>query len=559
MARLPQGWLGVSLFVLFFQLSLSLVFDEIPGPDVLPSTLETRTDDDFSMLDMLKKDSFYWTGTQNGHLALANLTIDLPGEDETVVSLDRFKHLLRSINCTNRTMTVGFTSQKAYDHIRRGWVWLNDREPHKLVVVAGAGECGWNANRMPFYASTILFNDTSNSATLTGNAIAWKEFQNYELTVGNYKPVASSKLARSLARAQRDMDESMSLPFDIPLPFPSGQLNTPPGVTDLALTWFCTDCGTKGSFDFGFHIETKLGIPQGASISLTPNSVSTTVNSRIAIQADLTGSLGHEWEIGGIPIGGISIPGGILDVGPAITFSLGYSVGPLQGSAGVTSGVTATIPDGAELEIDLIDPDVESTGWDAEVTAEDVVLDARITGDVQIYVKASIELSAEALGQGFEAGINLKPYAGAGLTAQASTDEVCPDSGSNFGVMVYPKAGIALNAAVAKASEPEDPLVEAVIASPSRPVIVPGPSSSIPVSPSVAPSNTPSYTPIPLPTYTSAPSPSRPITSSSSLSTSSSLSLFPTPTPSTTSTYPIVTPSLSSRHHRRGRHGARTL
>ncbi|KAL4964406.1 uncharacterized protein BDV14DRAFT_200932 [Aspergillus stella-maris] len=464
MARLSQGWLCMSLFVLFFQLSLSLVFDEIPGPDVLPSTLQTRADDDFSMLDMLKKDSFYWTGTQNGHLALANLTIDLPGDDETVVSLDRFAHLLRSIDCTNRTMTVGFTNQKAYDHVRKVWNWLNDQDPHKLVVVAGARECGWNAYRVPFYASTIAFNDTSNSATLTGKAIAWREFQNYELTVGNYNPVSGSKLARTLNLHGRDMDESMSLPFDIPLPFPSGQLNTPPGVSDLALTWFCSDCGTKGSFDFGFHIETKLGIPQGASISLTPNSVSTTINSRVAIQADLTGSLGHEWEIGGIPIGGISIPGGILDVGPAITFSLGYSVGPLQGSAGVTSGVTASIPDEAELEIDLLDPDVEASGWDADVQAQDVVLDARIVGDVQIYVKASIELSAEALGQGFEAGINLKPYAGAGLTAQASTDEVCPDSGSNFGVMVYPKAGIALNAAVAKASEPEDPLVEAVIA-----------------------------------------------------------------------------------------------
>ncbi|KAL4929653.1 uncharacterized protein BDV17DRAFT_290364 [Aspergillus undulatus] len=495
--------------------------------------------------------------TQNGHLALANLTIDLPGDDETVVSLDRFKHLLRSISCTNKTMTVGFTSDKAYDHVRQTWQWLNSRDMHKLVVVAGAGECGWNPTRIPFYASTIVFNDTANSVSLTGHAIAWKEFQNYELNVGNYNPVPNSRLAARLARTRlsRDLEESMSLPFDIPLPFPSGQLNTPPGVPDLALTWFCNECGTKGSFDFGFHIETKLGIPQGASISLTPNSVSTTVNSRVAIQADLTESLGHEWEIGGIPIGGISIPGGILDVGPAITFSLGYSVGPLQGSAGVTSGVTATIPDGSELEIQLLDPDVESSGWEAEVQTEKVVLDARVTGDIQIYVKASIELSAEALGQGFEAGINLKPYAGAGLTAQASTDEVCADSGTNFGVMVLPKAGIALNAAVAKASEPEDPLVEAVIASvtasglptycaafgeeaSSTPVATPTGGGSVPSS---SPSSTPTAAPVPQPTLPSSlvvsssrPSTSRP-TSTSTASTRTPPS-NPIPLPTLTST-----------------------
>ncbi|KAL2825977.1 hypothetical protein BDW59DRAFT_172082 [Aspergillus cavernicola] len=358
MARLSHGWLNAGLLFLFFQSSFSLVFQEVRAPDVVPPALRTKTSEDldFSILDLLGRDSI--------------------------------KHLLRSVQCTNNTMSMGFKNDKAYGYIKRGWQWLNDIDPHKLVVVAGAGDC-------------------------IGRTIAWKEFQDYELTVGNYEPVSRSALA------QRDIDETLSFPFDLRLPFSSGKLNTP--IDDLSLTWFCADCGTEGSFDFG------------ASISLSPNGVKAILNPRIAVQADISGDIDEEWEIGKIPIGGISIPGGILDVGPQITFSLEYTVGPIQGSA--------------------------------EVETKPVTVDARISGGVSLYVKASVELSAEAPSQGLKAGINLQPYVGGSLMAQATSDEVCPDEGDHYGVKVYPKAGVALNAAVAKANDPEDPLAKAVIAS----------------------------------------------------------------------------------------------
>ncbi|KAL2863315.1 uncharacterized protein BJX67DRAFT_262830 [Aspergillus lucknowensis] len=501
MARLSQGWFSAFLPFLFFQVSLSLVFKEAPASDVVPTDLHTRAveDLDFSILDLLSRDSFFWTGTQNGHPALANLTIDLPGDDENVVTVDRFKHLLMSVQCTDRTMTLGFKDDKAYGYIKRGWQWLNDLDPRKLVVVAGAGDCGWNPTRFPFSAATVDFDDVANTAKLHGGAIAWKDFQNYELTVGNYRPVSNPL-------GQRDIDKSLSLPFNLPLPFSSGKLQTP--VDALDLTWFCADCGTEGSFDFGFHIETKLGIPTGASISLSPNGVKATLNPRIAIQADIGGDIDNEWEIGKIPIGGISIPGGILDVGPEITFSIGYSVGPLQGSAGITTGVTVSIPDDSELEISLISPDVSSVGWDPDLETKPVTVDARLVGEVLLYVKASIDLTAEALGQGFEAGINLKPYVGGGIMGQATSDEVCPGEGDHFGVKVYPKAGVALVADVAEADDPEDPLAEATIASvtASLPTYCAGfgggggssstgvPSSSIPVQ-TITPPPTPYPTP----------------------------------------------------------------
>ncbi|KAL2846116.1 hypothetical protein BJY01DRAFT_234715 [Aspergillus pseudoustus] len=504
MARLSQGFLRAFLIFLLFQVGFSLVFKEIPAPDVVPRALRTRTaeDLDLSYLDLLSRDSFYWTGAQNGHPTLANLTIDLPGDDETVISIDRFKHLLTSIYCTNMTMTVKLKNDKAYEYIKRGWEWLNDVAPNKLVVVAGAGDCGWNPTRIPFAASTVVFDDVANTARLVGKTMTWRDFQNYELTVGRYRPVSD-------AVSRRDIDKTLALPFNLPLPFSSGQINTP--VDALDLTWFCVDCGTQGSFDFGFHIETKYGVPKDASISLSPNSVKAVLTPRIAIQADIGGDIDDEWEIGKIPVGGISIPGGILDVGPQVTFSLGYSIGPLQGSAGISTGVSVSIPDDSELEISLISPDISSTGWAPKLEMKPITVDARLVGEVLVYVKASIDLSAEALGQGFEAGINLKPYVGGALMAQATSGEVCEGEEDHYGVKVYPKAGVALNADVAKADDPADPLAEAVIASVTAslptycagfggdkdPSSTPGPSSSAPTpAPSATSNPTESSSPV---------------------------------------------------------------
>jgi hypothetical protein len=64
MTRLSRSWLSAYLLPLFFHISFSLVFKEIPAPDVVPPALRTRTaeDLDFSMLELLSRDSFYWTG-----------------------------------------------------------------------------------------------------------------------------------------------------------------------------------------------------------------------------------------------------------------------------------------------------------------------------------------------------------------------------------------------------------------------------------------------------------------------------------------------------------------
>jgi hypothetical protein len=64
MTRVSRSWLSAYLLPLFFHISFSLLFKEIPAPGAVPPSLRTRTteDLDFSMLELLSRDSFYWTG-----------------------------------------------------------------------------------------------------------------------------------------------------------------------------------------------------------------------------------------------------------------------------------------------------------------------------------------------------------------------------------------------------------------------------------------------------------------------------------------------------------------
>jgi hypothetical protein len=160
----------------------------------------------------------------------------------------------------------------------------------------------------------------------------------------------------------------------------------------------CEGCETKGSFDFGVHIKTNFGVPEAASLTLSPNSVSASFTPRLGLSGNMTKEISDEYELVKIPIDGISIPGGVLDLGPEIVFSFGYQIGPIKGSAGITSGVTISLQDSAELEIDFLSPDVSAGGWTPQVDTEPVKIDAKIEAGAEVYAKAEIQFSASVFG-----------------------------------------------------------------------------------------------------------------------------------------------------------------
>jgi hypothetical protein len=289
-------------------------------------------------------------------------------------------------------MALDFKNERSYQYGQRIWEWVNDADDRTFVVVAGHGHCGWNRDRLPFVVSNVQFNDAKNTINVIGHVSDWKTIAHtYELRVGGHPS------------AKRDWNPSFSLDFNHPLPGSSKSFS----VGDLKFTYDCEGCGTEGDFDFQFHIETEAFIPTGASMTLSPQGVSASFNPRLGLSANFTDTKSDEFPLGKIPVDGLSIPGGVLDVGPEIVFSWGYEIGQIVGTAGVSTGVSVSLEDSAEMTIDLTSPDVSADGWEPSVSRKPFTVDASISGSLQLNVKAGIELSLEALGMS-EAPVNLK-------------------------------------------------------------------------------------------------------------------------------------------------------
>lgn len=309
----------------------------------------------------------------------------MSGDAENIISMEKFQPLLLSTECTNQSMTMDFKDERSYQYGQRLWQWVNEADERKFVLVAGNGQCGWNEHRLPFVVSNVLFNDPKNTITVNGYVSNWKAVAHtYDLFVGGYP-----------SSEKRDIDHTFSLDFNHALPLSSESLST----GDLEFTYDCADCGTKGEFDLRFELKTESFVPTEVSMTLSPHGVSADFNPRLGISADFTGTKSDEFELGKIPIDGLTIPGGILDLGPEIVFSWGYSLGPIVGSAGVSTGVSIGLEDAAELKIDLTSPDVIATGWNPKVTKKPLTVDASISGGIMVNTKAAIELVLKALGE----------------------------------------------------------------------------------------------------------------------------------------------------------------
>ncbi|KAE8386702.1 hypothetical protein BDV23DRAFT_187009 [Aspergillus alliaceus] len=524
-----------SCILLHAQQGLSLVYEEINPLEVEPHPLVVRGSA-YSNLDLLKHNSFYYSGSKNGQLSLANLTVSVEGEQESIVSMERFENLLESVHCTNRSIGMTFKEEQAYAYTKHAWQWVNELDDRTFVMVAGKGYCKWNTNRLPFVVSRITYDEGTKTTNLQGRASHWEEVAHtYELIIGNQKAPSSA--------ARRDIDRSASLDFNHIVPVKSGRL--PDDKIDV--TWDCADCSTHGAFDLGLHVKTVAKIPRAGSLSLSPNGVSATFMPRLALDGDFKDQTSREIDIGRIPITGISIPGGILNIGPQIVFSLGYIMGPVTGTATVTAGMSVNLDDSAEVSIDMPSRNVEASGWTPSVEAIPMTVDAEIEGEIELHPKVSLQISAQVIGKGFEIGLNLKPNLAATISAVHETEGACPDDPKHRenGVKVDPSASVSLNFEGTVGDKNSTPDVDKTLAEYTAPLeprcyplgsedsSTPVPSGSATPSSSIRPTSSASSTPLTTPSST-LPTSSTPLSSS-----------IPPPTSSATD------PAKRSHHHRR--------
>jgi hypothetical protein len=313
--------------------------------------------------------------------------------------MELFDGLLTSVECNVDNIAMTFEDDASFTYAQNVWDWVNGAENNSFVMVAGPGDCGNNTRRVPYVVSTIQYDEEANQAILAASKTNWTSIaHSYDLVVGQ---VAQSPSPNALQA--RDIEKSTSIDFvhDFPFSFAIG-------AQGLEARLACTNCSSTGAFDMEFKVSQKFFVPTGASMKLKPRGVSAIAQIKLSGSGSLTDSLVKEFDIIEIPISGIKIPG-ILDLGPFLTVSVGAEISAISLSAGVQSGAKATIDDAAILEVDLLNPEENKfSGWEPQIDLVDVRVDASISGGVAVFLKPKIELQAEALGQGFAIGLNMK-------------------------------------------------------------------------------------------------------------------------------------------------------
>ncbi|TLD32562.1 hypothetical protein E2P81_ATG05538 [Venturia nashicola] len=420
------GFLAI-VHSLFATLGNALILQDLPHLPLDRRALDSarlfNLQENYQALDLRSKESFFWGGQNGTTTVLGNLTISMPGTNENIISMERFKGMTKSVTCSNTNIDIVFNNNQALAYARGVWDWVNGADNHTFIMVAGAGDCGWNDHRIPFMVSTLYFNDKSMTARLTANAAQWSDaIHTYSLDVGAM-PIAnitpSAKFRRSLE--ELDLRKDLSLNFNHIIPATS--VSFP--YHDLTLSFMCIACQTTGHFDFGFHLETVSGVPKTAYAILNPQGVSLVINPKVNLGAKLKSPLTFSKNFLTVPLSSISIPGGVFDVGPELVFSAGLDIGPLAGSATISSGVKISLPDTAAVTVDVLSPHVTSTGWRVRVSKSPIVVTASLSGMIKTYIRAQIQLDAKAFGKGFDTGIGIQPFISTSLTAAVNNGPVC--------------------------------------------------------------------------------------------------------------------------------------
>lgn len=312
----------------------------------------------------------------------------MPGEFENIVTMERFYGMLKSVNCTDHDMTLTFNDDATFAYAQRVWDWVNGADNHTFVMIAGVGDCEWNKHRQPLNVSTITYDEVANVARLKAKQTSWKTIaHSYDLDVGHVAKTDSRLSAR-------DLPQNVSL--DISRAFPFQTKITKNG---LATALECANCTTSGKLNLEFKVSQRLLAVTGASVIISPRGVSAKAEIKLTESGKLTEAIEFEKSVLKIPLNPIKIPG-VVDIGPNLEISVGFAISSLEGSASVSTGAIASLQESAIVELNFLDPlSSKSSGWVPDVKPLPVVVDAKISGGLQIYAMPAVTLGGKVLGR----------------------------------------------------------------------------------------------------------------------------------------------------------------
>jgi hypothetical protein len=213
---------------------------------------------------------------------------------------------------------------------------------------------------------------------------------------GDYAPVPGHK-ARFL-----DVSLNKAFTLDLSSSFPTSIVNW--NTTGAHFSVNCNNCGTKGTLVFAGHIEASLfGGVEKFEITATPFGIEADLNLDLEFEGEVDFGglipLQEDFTLLTLPIpSGWTIPH-LLTFGPNVQIKAGIAVDYIEGSASLTTGISAKIPDDSIAKVDLTSKKpLTISGWIPTVETQPLHVEAQLNAGVELYTEVAVAVSLIVLG-----------------------------------------------------------------------------------------------------------------------------------------------------------------
>lgn len=354
--------------------------------------------------DLIPQDALYWAGEDG---TVAELVIDMPGDEEAIVDMEYFDDLIEGVTCPEGgdSIAIDFKDETNLEAAGEIWTWVNESEENHFYLMVGAGDCEWNENRFLFQVESMDITPDTKIATLVGQEMAWKEaLHSYDLSIGNLamgETVSAEGLSkRGFLDAIGDFfggefNPDVSVPLDTDLSGQSLTFNLQDGIT---LTGKCNECTTKGTIDAEAKFRVKWFNLEEAFVELRTGGLEAKAVVGLTMAGDLTDTLLSQ----SLPLfeaspAGIVIPG-IVSIGPVVGVGLSAGISTIKGSVAVTAGGSATVPE-SKWKLDFLsEAGSVAEGWVPSLEVLPLEAQASVEVKATASLDASVGLELSVLG-----------------------------------------------------------------------------------------------------------------------------------------------------------------
>lgn len=325
-------------------------------------------------------------------------------DDEYILAMENFAKRMKSINCgaPGQPMILEFSDAESLKYAKSAWKWIDDADINHFTLVTEPNMCFQGDDRSPYLVSAIKFDDTKLTAEITAEEKKWEEVAHtFRLNLSHeyVDPSTANVTYPHLARRGDDGTQ-----MDISHTFNGELFNYAKDSKETAGMALSADVEltTEGSIIADFDVETILGFPKDATLTIHPQGV----NGILKLFLNADGKLGKElqWDMKPeieIPVQALKI-GKLLEIGPFITMGVHFGSSALEGTSEMSFGAKAKIKDEAKVDVRLKKPEENSiSGWKPDFEKIDPAFSAEIGGNVRVWSELGVQMKAEVLGSEF--------------------------------------------------------------------------------------------------------------------------------------------------------------